>query len=87
MLIPATGTCCPSCCPSSCTNTTICSVCDGSDMCNPNYHVDIRFFNMAAVIIDASITERYLRSLLLKVNMYNVLNVMLNFQRQIFKLH
>ncbi|XP_021370181.1 uncharacterized protein LOC110461164 isoform X2 [Mizuhopecten yessoensis] len=61
------GTCCPDCCP-SCTNATVCSVCDTSSMCDPIYHVDVRYFQLSAVVIDPQVSERYLQSLLLKVN-------------------
>ncbi|XP_033728873.1 uncharacterized protein LOC117318010 isoform X2 [Pecten maximus] len=60
------GTCCPDCCP-SCSNTTVCNVCDTTAMCDPIYHVDIRYFQMATVVIANDVSERYLKSLLLKV--------------------
>ncbi|XP_060074294.1 uncharacterized protein LOC132554016 isoform X2 [Ylistrum balloti] len=60
------GTCCPECCP-SCSNKTICNLCDTTSMCDPIYHVDIRYFQLSTVYIASDISERYLRSLLLKV--------------------
>lgn len=61
-----TGNCCPDCCP-SCSNATVCSICDSTPMCDPVYHVDIRYFQMAKVVIADDVAERYLTSLLLKV--------------------